>query len=795
MLNEIKYQKKVKKDNLLLVSTKQKWDIKILDLVKNAEKKYASSDIIKILVYNKYEKLVPFNLWFKHPLYKIEDHYQNNQHMRIRYYNSLTLTPLVSYNNNNLGQIRSFLYNLSLYQPFYPETFFAVWEFLQIGHLGTSDKDKFLHIGREEKLGTMEAIIFYHEKYQQTYQYNTYHCWLAGGEIYNKIYGFYQIGMPKVNYLGQAYQVKFIGSTEELDKYHFISIDTIHIFDHVFRWDNEEMDLQAILFYILSSLERLEENGSMLIRLNMICTESWSYLFHMLYNYFREYEFVRPSILHPFNPEIYLFLDKFKPKVSIRSLTNQLLKNLYRQKVYQKLYFNFSINDNQNPIMQKFLVKKDEWMDTFEKLLGNYEKNGQDYLTEWHLSNDLKQIKDLSNKFEDKSMKFVLNTASKNFKIKLILPKILYTQELYQKLIQKRAELNYYKRIMDTKPSQIFTGRNYHMKNYLLTWEQLIGQIDVYQNLKQILKKQYNAEMVTNAWIKMYEMITMFPNLVPSVGNVKTFHLCEAPGAFIASLNHLLTTRNQTLEWYAQTLKPINNSALDDHFGLIASYPNRWFFGDNNDNTGDITHTTIIKYYAKHPLLQNLDFMTADAGLQCDPRELNEQEAFLGKINMGQIVCILACLPKGKSAIFKTFIPMSEPLTISLMYLVTQLFGTVSITKPSTSHSTNSEVYIVLNNYKGIEPDLLEILYNLLDDPKITSKSLLFSQIDRIFFKTYIDSINNLIDRQISSLQRSYYYYYHLEEIDKLQETINECTEAWLRTHTIFVLEKSLLKN
>lgn len=793
-----------KKEDSLLVPHLPPKDKEIVDLIKKIKSKYSDNHVVKILVHNKYEKLVPFNLWFRHPLYKVINNYQCGQYMRARYYNSLIVTPLVSSENNNLGQIKQLLPSLSLYQPFYPETFYAIWEILRMGLLGTNIS-KFLYIGKEERLGSIEALIFYHEKYQQTYQYNIYHCWLAGREIYCPTDGSFGTMVPKTNYLAQAYKLGFINSTNELIKYHFISIDTIHIFSSMFEWENEELDLQAMFFYILTSLKQLEDNGSMLVRLNMVGSRSWSYLFHILYQYFKEYTFIRPTVLHPFNSEIYLFLDKFEYNPSIDSLTNQLLKNLYKQHTYECLHINLNAND-QNPILVNFLDKTKEWIKQAENVMQSKEKDGAtivafatDRLSEWHQTHDMKQIKELLNDFDDKSVQSTLKTTAKTFKVKPTLPKTLYTLSFYQKLIQKRAELNYYKRVMDTKPSQIFSNSRYNnQSNYLLTWEQLTSQIDVYQNLKYILKKEYHAEMVTNAWIKMYEMITMFPNLLPTSINVKTFHLCEAPGAFIASINHLLTTRNQNLEWYAQTLKPDNNSlALEDHFGLIALYPDRWLFGegqgDKNDNSGDITRSTIIKYYANHPLLKNLDFMTADAGLQCHPTELNEQEAFLGKINMGQIICILACLPVGKSAIFKTFLPMSEPLTISMVYLLTHLFDLINIVKPSTSHSTNSEVYIVLNGYKGVDPELLEILYDLLDDPKITSKTLLFSQIDKTFFKTYTDTAISLMERQISSLRRNYYYYYHLDEIEKFQETIKDRLEEWLRTHIIFVLEKPLL--
>lgn len=765
----------------------------INNLIEQIKSEYPEDRINRILMHNKYEKLIPFNLWFKHPLYKVTRFNQCGQNMRCRYFNSILLTPLVSYNNNNLTQIKQFLPLLSLYQPFYPETFYAVWEILQLGLLNL-DNNKFLFIGREERLGSMESVIFYHEKYQQKYQYNTYHCWLSGNEVRNSYDGSYQIRLPTTNYLSQAYKLEFINSTKKLIKYQFINIDTIHIFQQMFHWHNQELDLQSMLFYVLTALKHLENNGSMLIRLNMHCTKSWTYLFHIFHQYFKEYTFIRPSTLHPFNSEIYLFLDKFEYNTSIDSLLNQILSGLYEKRTYECLYLNLDVNDN-NPLVIKFVDKTTEWINCAKNILQNIKKEPHDFITEWHQTHNLKQIKDLVSDFNDKSAQFILNTTAKTFKIKPIVPSILYSLPFYQKLIEKRAELNYYKRIMDTKPSQIFNNDRYNkQRNYFLTWEQLTKQIDVYQDLKYILKKEYRAEMVTNAWVKMYEMLTIFPNLLPSSVNVKTFHLCEAPGAFISSINHYLTTRNQTLEWYAQTLKPNNNTlALEDHFGLISKYPKKWLFGDKNDNTGDITHSAIIKYYANHPSLRNLDFISADAGLQCDPRELNEQEAFLGKINMGQIICILACLPIGKSAIFKTFLPMSEPLTLSMMYLLTHLFDQVNIMKPRTSHATNSEVYIILNGYRGIKTELLETLYVLLDDPKITSKTLLFTQIDKTFFKSYTDMVNSLIDRQIASLKRSYYYYYHLDEISEFKETIKNRTDEWLGLHTIFVLDKALL--
>lgn len=796
-------EKSLSNKNAILLEKRSSIAKEITNIINKSLQTINDMSITKILIHNKYEKMIPFNLWFKHRSYKILNYFENNQNMRIRYFDSSTLTPSIACNNSNLKKIKSFLPLMSLYQPFYPETFYAIWEFLQLGHLNPNIK-LFLNISREERLGTIESIIFYHERYQQTYQYNTYHSWLIGKEMFDKFDNSYHMMYPNINYLEQAYKIFFLKSTKELTKYDFINIDCIHIFNDVFDWQSEEMDLQATLFYILTAIQYLKQNGCVLLRLNFICSSAWSLIFDIVYNYFKEYTFFRPSTLNPFNSETYIFLNKFESKLNINTVHNIFFRNLYKYRTYRKFYINNEGNLD-NPIYQKYISERKKWIDELKNTLSKFDtaKNlSSDAITDWHRSNDLKQIKDLADNFDEKPLRLLFKTSAKKFNLKPIVPNILYDQSFYKELIEKRAELNYYKRVMDTKPSRIFSKSKYQEKNvYLLTWESLANEIDIYKNLKNILIKQYNAEMVTNAWIKMYELLNMFSDLIPNSNIVNTFHLCEAPGAFISAIHHLLSKRNQKLNWFAQTLKATNtgentDAALEDRYGLIASYSERWLFGDKSiDDSGNITHSAIIKQYVSNPQLKNIDFMTADAGLQCYPTELNEQEAFLGKINMGQIICILACLPIEKSAIFKTFLPMSEPLTISMIYLVTHLFDNVTIVKPSTSHSTNSEVYVVLEKYKGISPSILEQLYVMLDDPKIDSKTLLFSKIDMNFFKSYMSNVGQFIDRQILSLNRNYYYYYNIDQIDKLFPLIEKCTDDWLRLNPIFVLEESLLRN
>ena len=83
------------------------------------------NNINKIMLQNPYEKMIPFNLWFYHPDYEIIDHYENNQHLRLRYFKGILLTPVVAKAQHNLEAIKNILDYMPLYQPFYPETFYC----------------------------------------------------------------------------------------------------------------------------------------------------------------------------------------------------------------------------------------------------------------------------------------------------------------------------------------------------------------------------------------------------------------------------------------------------------------------------------------------------------------------------------------------------------------------------------------------------------------------------------------------------------------------------------------------
>ena len=79
-----------------------------------------------------------------------------------------------------------------------------------------------------------------------------------------------------------------------------------------------------------------------------------------------------------------------------------------------------------------------------------------------------------------------------------------------------------------------------HFHNYTLSFQS--GSVIA------TVKRQIHPELCTQAWCKFYEILSKFPQLalINSEARVfKSLHLCEAPGAFVTSLNHFLTL-NQT---------------------------------------------------------------------------------------------------------------------------------------------------------------------------------------------------------------------------------------------------------
>ena len=76
-------------------------------------------------------------------------------------------------------------------------------------------------------------------------------------------------------------------------------------------------------------------------------------------------------------------------------------------------------------------------------------------------------------------------------------------------------------------------------------------------SIARVRKEASKPELLTQAWCKFTECINRY-DLVEGVA-LNSAHLCEAPGAFVAALNHHIRSRcggNFEWKWVANTLNP-----------------------------------------------------------------------------------------------------------------------------------------------------------------------------------------------------------------------------------------------
>ena len=226
------------------------------------------------------------------------------------------------------------------------------------------------------------------------------------------------------------------------------------------------------------------------------------------------------------------------------------------------------------------------------------------------------------------------------------------------------------------------------------------------------VRKVANPELLTQAWCKFTEILWHFPELIPLENeDFQTFHVCEAPGAFITALNHHLQSNRKDLNWSwtGSTLNPYyegnttGNMINDDRF-ILHTLKN-WDFG--SDDSGDILKVSNLRYYCNQ-FKDQIHLTTADGSIDCqnDPAR---QEALVIELHFAEIIIAIGTLKKGGDFVLKMF-TFFESGTISHLCLLSCLFGKITVMKPATSKEGNSEVYVVCQDFQGISAENLEKL-------------------------------------------------------------------------------------
>jgi len=322
-------------------------------------------------------------------------------------------------------------------------------------------------------------------------------------------------------------------------------------------------------------------------------------------------------------------------------------------------------------------------------------------------------------------------------------------------------------------------------------WDDVTRRTNISDYLIKKIKNDNNV-VVTRAFTKMHEMLYTFNIINGNQSTCDSLHICEAPGNFINSTVHFIKSRFPNIKhtWYGNSLNPFNKEnlskygkVLSDQYGFIKKYPDQWLWGDG---TGDITKTSNLQFF-KEKYSGKFDFVTSDCGLETSKRiEYFTQELKMSHTNFCQILIALITLKIGGSAILKFFFPFSEPLTVSVIYLLALTFKFIYIAKPITSSATNNEIYFVcIDKEKHLSQSNLDFLFRFNDD--FSYKKFLFTDIDESFLDQLEMITRKFADYQIEQLNIIYQLYdMKMESVStQIQQSQKLFARYWIRLNDL----------
>ncbi|KAK2197467.1 bifunctional S-adenosyl-L-methionine-dependent methyltransferase superfamily/Adrift-type ribose 2-O-methyltransferase domain/Ribosomal RNA methyltransferase [Babesia duncani] len=293
------------------------------------------------------------------------------------------------------------------------------------------------------------------------------------------------------------------------------------------------------------------------------------------------------------------------------------------------------------------------------------------------------------------------------------------------------------------------------------------------------------VELVTNAWLKFYEILVHYdlvkflkPKIETEAVTLHSFHISECPGGFIAALNHYIKSKNLNakLAFKAISLNPYyeansHNIVLAEDI-LYRETADKWLCGV--DNSGNVISVANIEYVWDRitgrggntrqnreggpPIL--MDLCTADGSFNCQ-HDPNNQEVLTAPLKFAEVVCALGLIRIGGVFVIKMF-SLLEESSLSLVAILSACFKRVEVYKPALSKRSSSEVYLVCMDFLGISSTLLCALckritdYGKILDQNGRAKAILPQEwIPPDFKLEFIDCAKMFAQRQARNLRHT----------------------------------------
>ena len=201
---------------------------------------------------------------------------------------------------------------------------------------------------------------------------------------------------------------------------------------------------------------------------------------------------------------------------------------------------------------------------------------------------------------------------------------------------------------------------------------------------------------LSRSYFKMVEIINTFKLLNQYNNEINTFHLAEGPGGFIEAIANMRKNKNDryvgiTLINKNSTIPNWNKckDVMKKHKNIVIER--------GSDDTGDILSLENLTYcFQKYK--NSMDIITADGGFDFSS-DFNNQEKLACNLIFAEICFAILTQKKGGKFIIK-FFDIFTLASVDLLYILSCFYTNITISKPCTSRTANSEKYIICENFK-----------------------------------------------------------------------------------------------
>jgi 23S rRNA U2552 (ribose-2'-O)-methylase RlmE/FtsJ len=269
------------------------------------------------------------------------------------------------------------------------------------------------------------------------------------------------------------------------------------------------------------------------------------------------------------------------------------------------------------------------------------------------------------------------------------------------------SNINYYKNIL-------CKNSNWKILKKLINNYELLNIVLYYKNQSIVYYKPLSRSFY-KLWEIIYDYNILNINNLTNTKNINVFCMAEAPGGFIDAFMKVFYNKkyhNYTLDAISLIEKNTNIPTWNYIYNKIKYHNNINIIEYNN---GDLYKTDTIKYCVNYCKKNNkkYDIITADGGFDFS-NDYENQELSFTKLFYSEVLTAISLQKEGGTFICKCF-DLNILLTQKILYILYILYDNIIFTKPSISRITNSEKYIIAKGFKGIDKNILEKFYNILD--------------------------------------------------------------------------------